>query len=723
MLSAFILGIAAGCLWIRRRTDAIPDPVRFLGLVQLAMGLLALGTLPMYGRMFEVMAAVIRSLAKTEGGHAMFLASSHLIALVIMFPATFFAGMTLPLITYALLRAGHGEKSIGAVYAWNTLGSILGVVLAAHVGMPLLGLKGLIATGAALDVILGLVLPWRLRAGMKLPSLATAGALAAFAIVIAGFPLDSYKMASGVFRHGEIYDKNDATLVSHKDGKTTTVSLMDFPEGRSLRTNGKSDGAIALDPAKPRISDEVTMVLTAAVPMAIKPEAKHAAVIGIGTGLTTHTLLANPALERVDTIEIEPAMAEASRAFAPRNSNAFGDPRSRIVFEDAKTYFSTHNRRYDLIISEPSNPWVSGVSSLFTREFYRLVKRHLNPGGVLTQWFQLYEIDASLVASVLLALGEEFPDYVVYAATNGDLLIVAGERETLARPLADVTRIPSVAQELRTVQVFTKGDLEIRRLGSKAVLAPLFASFGVPQNSDYYPYLDLHAARYRFLQRYAGELTEIGSSRVPVVALLEGRHSDWTTPPSLAGGEYFEKIEALSQMLYARDYIFGETNLPSLELPAGLVKDLEIIGTRPAPCRAGDDSEVWFQSRFQIARSALPLLPAVQGAALWDRMAASPCSKRLAEPRSAWLSLLSAVARRDARAMAEPAERLLDPALEHSSEQRTYLVMAAMAGYLASAQRDKAAIVWERHGRSVAQPADHSLRLLFAHTFPGKAME
>src|SRR5207248_2663690 len=113
-----------------------------------------------------------------------------------------------------------------------------------------------------------------------------------------------------------------------------------------------------------------------------------------------------------------------------RNSNAYADPRSHIVFDDAKTFFSTHNRKYDIVVSEPSNPWVSGVASLFTSEFYRYVRRYLEPGGVLVQWFQLYEIDASLVASVLGALGAEFPDYVVYAATNSDLLIVAGDADT-----------------------------------------------------------------------------------------------------------------------------------------------------------------------------------------------------------------------------------------------------------------------------------------------------
>src|SRR5690242_18764975 len=130
MLSAFILGLALGGLWVRGRIDALGDPARFLGVVQVAMGLAALATLPLYGEMFEVMQAVIRGLAKTGSGYAMFLLASHGIALAIMFPATFCAGMTLPLITYALLRAGHGERSIGAVYGANTLGSIAGVFAA-----------------------------------------------------------------------------------------------------------------------------------------------------------------------------------------------------------------------------------------------------------------------------------------------------------------------------------------------------------------------------------------------------------------------------------------------------------------------------------------------------------------------------------------------------------------------------------------------------------------
>src|SRR5258708_38044034 len=123
MLSAFILGLACGGYWVRRRIGSIADPVRFLGIVLVTMGLLALATLPLYGEMFGLMQAVMNALAKTETGYTLFLFSSHGIALAIMFPATFSAGLTLPLITYALLHGGHREKSYDTADYYYTLGS------------------------------------------------------------------------------------------------------------------------------------------------------------------------------------------------------------------------------------------------------------------------------------------------------------------------------------------------------------------------------------------------------------------------------------------------------------------------------------------------------------------------------------------------------------------------------------------------------------------------
>jgi spermidine synthase len=281
---------------------------------------------------------------------------------------------------------------------------------------------------------------------------AAAACLVLFVAIGFGVQLDVHKMAAGVFRHGELQTSRDATILFQKDGKTATVHLVKYSDATSLRTNGKSDGSINMDPSGERGTDEITMVLTAALPLALKPDARSAAVIGIGTGLTTHTLLQSLDIERVETVEIESAMAEASRGFMPRNSGAFADPRGAILIDDAKSFFSTRNRRYDLIISEPSNPWVSGVSSLFTREFYRRIKRHLNQGGLLVQWMQLYEMDASLVATVIGALGAEFPHYAVFAPSDHDLLIVAGDAPIPVTAQARVFDDPGVFKELATVR-------------------------------------------------------------------------------------------------------------------------------------------------------------------------------------------------------------------------------------------------------------------------------
>ncbi len=717
MLSAFILGIACGGWWLRRRIDAILEPVRFLGLVLVAMGLLALATLPLYGQMFGLMQAVMNALSPTATGYTLFLLSSHGIALAIMFPATFCAGITLPLITYSLLRSGHGEKSIGAVYSANTLGSIVGVFAAAHLGMPLLGLKGLIAAGAALDSILGLALLWRAGGTRRLRLGAAALVLAGFTAVLAGVHLDPYKMASGVFRRGDLYSERDANMLFYRDGKTTTVSLMDFGTDRSLRTNGKSDGAINMDPAGPRVSDEITMTLTAAIPLAYRPDAASAAVIGIGTGLTTHTLLGSTALRSVETIEIEPAMAEASRNFAPRNSNAFADPRSHIVFDDAKTFFSTYNRKYDIIISEPSNPWVSGVSSLFSGEFYRLVRRHLAPGGVLVQWFQMYEIDASLVASVLRALGENFPDYAIYAATGSDLLIVAGDAQTLSRPLSDVTAMPGVGRELRRVHVGSLAEIEMRRLGGKSALAPMFLTYGVPANSDFHPYLDLHAAKYRFLRESADELTRLLGYSVPVIGMLEGRKAARGIESGSEGEEHLEALELARRARYARDYLVRSVPPKPVAIPRAFQKDLELTRARLIDCRDPERSDIWFHSLYQLARTFNPMLSADEAGALWDRLDRSACASRIGGDEREWMDLMKAVGRRDAPQMAQLAEALLAKPSDLPTGHRQYLMAAGMIGHLAQGKRAQAAALWNRYPKDVDLTNDIGLRLLYAHAF------
>jgi len=723
MLSTFILGLALGGYAVRRRVDRAASPERLLGWVQVAMGLAALATLPVYDRSFEIMEYLMRGLARNDAGYLLFNLSGQAIAALVMLPATFCAGMTLPLLTGALLRRGAGEGAIGRVYAANTLGAIAGVLLAVHVGLPFLGLKGAMVAASLLDAALGLYLLHRFGAlsAVLAPTAAVVALL--FALVGLGFQLDPHKLTAGVYRHGDLSSSSDTDILYARDGKTATVHLVRYGPVTSIRTNGKSDGSINLggDAESDRGTDEITMVLTGALPLAIHPGARQAAVIGIGTGLTTHTLLQSLTLERVETVEIEAAMVEAARGFAPRNGAAFADPRGTIRIDDAKTYFASRDRRYDIIVSEPSNPWVSGVSSLFTREFYRRIRTHLAPGGLLVQWFQLYEIDPWLVASVMTALGEEFPHYAVYAPSDHDILIVAGvEPPGPAQP--GVFESPGLARELWSVHVLSAGDLDARYLGNRATLEPLFESYGAPTNSDYRPILDLNAARHRFTERSATGIVGLLNLPVPVLELLEPGFERRPMNPLHKGAYSFERIESARVAAYARDFLLRDAPPVPHAIPPQLQKDLELVKLRLLECRAPRDLDVWLHGLLRVAELVNPALPAPQAGAVWSRIAAAPCVRSLHDYQRRWLALFQAVGARDAHAMAALGAELLAGAPALGEEAREYLLLAAMAGAVASGQREQARALWESQapllGESAASPA---LRLLRCRAQRGAA--
>jgi len=202
MLAAFIAGLALGALWIARRVDALADPVRFLGIVQVVMGVIAALTLPMYVGTFDAMAWTVNALNRTAEGWVFFNIASASICAAVMLPATFMAGMTLPLITLMLLRSRLGESSVGHVYAANTLGGIVGVIIAVYLGLPVLGLKGALLLGAAIDVLLGLWLLFALTRNRRLAWACTAAGFLALAGVATFTHLDARRLASGVYTYG-----------------------------------------------------------------------------------------------------------------------------------------------------------------------------------------------------------------------------------------------------------------------------------------------------------------------------------------------------------------------------------------------------------------------------------------------------------------------------------------------------------------------------------------
>jgi predicted membrane-bound spermidine synthase len=547
MLSAFILGLALGALWIRGRVDRLRNPIRTLGLVQWTMGLMALATLPFYVASFDWIAKLMTTFAKTDLGYGGFTAARYALCLVIMLPATFCAGMTLPIITRTLIRSGAGERAIGRVYAWNTLGSIVGVAVAGMVLLPMVGVKTMLVIGGALDMVIGVVLVFRstdrrLGAGwltaLSPRALAVGLAVATVAVsvvVSGGVELEKRLLISGVYRHGKVTESNRWDVLFYRDGRTATVSGIRVQSSGqlSLATNGKPDASLSTAWFKPCDSsaakvaltgDAATQALTPLVTLAHNPRARSAAIVGYGSGMTTHVMLGNPAIKEVVTIEIEPQMIEGARVFYPANRRATEDPRSRLVIDDAKSYFASEHRRFDLILSEPSNPWVSGVSGLFTTEFYARVGEYLTDDGVFGQWMQTYELSDGLVLSVLAAIEQNFRSYEVYITSAGDLLIVASKRAQLPRPDWSVVNLPGVQADLCHFHPLTPAALDGLRLVGRRELAPLLATFGQP-NSDYYPVLDLGAEQRRYLRESARGFWAMSSDWYNLLASISGQRN------------------------------------------------------------------------------------------------------------------------------------------------------------------------------------------------------
>ena len=515
MLSAFIAGLALGGWWIRNRIDKIPDLLRFTGQVQIFMGLAAISTLVLYAESFGWIAILLNAtLLKTETGYVFYNLATSLLSGLIMIPATFCAGMTLPLLTTHLIRQRHNENAIGRVYASNTIGAILGIVAAVHIGMTTLGLKWLIVVAGLIDIGLGLYLIFYTGRSLKwvsIPSRALAVFLIGLASVSLLTELTPERLASGTFRYARADVNSD--ILFYKDGKTASISVQRFENDVvNITTNGKPDAGLRIDRASGNaVADEITMSMLGSIGHLINPDVRSAANIGFGSGLTSHVMLGSDKLETLDTIEIEPVMVEGARIFMDRNHKVFEDPRSTIHYEDAKTFFATHQKVYDVIVSVPSNPWVAGVGNLFTVEFYDHIKRYLNDDGIFVQWLQLYEISMPTLLTALGALNEGFPNYQLYAATNGDILIVATPNANT--DLSIKTSWDQLPDALRTdleyVGINNIEQVKSRRFASKYEIDALVKVNQTASNSDYFPLLSLNAPKDRFIDTDSTELTSL----------------------------------------------------------------------------------------------------------------------------------------------------------------------------------------------------------------------
>lgn len=715
MLSAFILGLALGGLWIKRRIDKLENITLYLAKIQIVMGMLAIITLFMYDQSFQLMNWLMDTLQRNETGYLFFNITSHSIAMMIMVPTTFCAGMTLPLITFALIKKGHGERAIGLVYATNTAGAIIGIFFAIHLGLPLLGIKGLLGSGAIIDITLGLSIWWfyKLRQNQAVPVTQTAVTIIVAVLFFMLFDLNYFAMASGVYRQGVIMDENDITLLYNRDGKAATVALTKTPDDVvGIRTNGKVDASIYQGPEPITTGDEATMVLAAAAPLALHPQARSIANIGMGSGLTTHALLSSDTIETVDTIEIEQFMVEAAQIFRPRVELAYSDPRSHIYIDDAKTFFSSRQAKYDIIISEPSNPWVSGTSSLFTEEFYQLIVNHLATDGILVQWLQLYEINMELVASVMKALDPYFQDYIILAPNDTDILILARQDGLLPKPGDSIFKQANMRRELEKVHIYSLSDLQLRIIGNKRSLQPLFNSANSPANSDYRPFLDLNAVRTRFLNLNAKGLISLRQEIAPALSVLGDQQLSInrisSSVPYLSVSSRAYQAQLLREVLLRR---------PASQLNRQVQAYTQLALPLLHECGVPQAFSSWLDILFNTL--AIPVLPFIEDVEIQDLLEDAwrrKCSEHSSLHKN-WLALFWAVSRHDASTMAKTAQTLLADDEQYQAVQYRYLVVSALSGSLAGNDKTEIKQVWQKYGWPLLKknPTDMLLRLLSAH--------
>jgi len=414
------------------------------------------------------------------------------------------------------------------------------------------------------------------------------------------------------------------------------------------------------------------------LPLGHNPTARTAAIIGFGSGMSTSVMLGSPTIQRVDTIEIEPAMIEGAKLFRPYVDRAFDDPRSRVVIDDAKSFFARGKERYDIIVSEPSNPWVSGVSSLFTEEFYRRLSTYLNEGGVLSQWLHTYEMDTQTLASIMAAVSKTFPEFMVYSSIDSDIILVARKGRDPGSFDGAVMKYPGL-QPLLTKLRMTEPELVRRRAVSHwSSLAPFIATYGFTPNSDYFPLVDQRTSKTRFTQARVDELSQLQASPMPLLEMFDGG-----VRPEISTAEIYPVTfvdHASAEAVLIRDTILGIRKAGPTPFLSPSELNSSVVRHWAMDCPAELPFERVLPMLTYLADHMNPHLPPEQALRVWQWLDASRCGKALSADQRQWLVLFGSVAMRDARQMAVTGTALLDKLKDQRTDTTDYAFMASVSG-------------------------------------------
>jgi spermidine synthase len=371
-------------------------------------------------------------------------------------------------------------RPIAMVYAVNTIAGVAGSLFTGLVAVPLVGLEGtlicatvLLAAGSVIALTAASAERLAMRVAVVIPMVLAGGFLVLRGswdreLLVSG----SYKYASSVPAGVDVLSALKAgTLVYYRDGTTATVSVKRLTGTLSLSIDGKVDASSG--------GDMATQKLLAHLPLLLHENPREVCIIGLGSGVTLASALRHP-IDAVDVLEISPEVVEASRVFI--EPAPIDDPRTRLIVADGRTHLALTARRYDVIVSEPSNPWMAGVAALFTREFFETARAHLADHGIICQWVNTYDISRADLQSIVATFASVFPHVTMWLVGDSDLMLLGSGDPIEARVDAigkHWAARPGVAADLQTVgasdsfgllSTFLAGERGVSRFSSGAPL-------------------------------------------------------------------------------------------------------------------------------------------------------------------------------------------------------------------------------------------------------------
>ena len=424
-LAAVVAGVAIGSgtgTWLFGRVKAGAH-AGWLALILAVGAVTIVATSSLAGG--YVPGAVAREMAASPDSFSALISRGMLLTALLVVPTAVCLGAAFPL---ALAMVGDPDHSparrFGVVYAVNTIGSVAGTLAAGFVLIPWLGLPTTLAVAAFVLVVASVVVIAVATVNATIRNIGYAASAVALLAIVAAPQWDRALLASGVYLYAPFVPNGldletqlkAGTLLYYKDGAPATVSVKRLTGTTTLAVDGKTDAS--------NRSDMLTQKLVAHLPLLLHPNPKHIAIIGLGSGVTLGAALSHP-VEEAEVVEISQEVVEASHFFDVENHKALDDPRTRLIVGDGRSHLMLSRQQYDVIISEPSNPWIAGVAALFTKEFFEGAKARLAPGGIICQWAHTYTISERDLKSIVATFTSVFPNGTAWMVNDNDVLMVA----------------------------------------------------------------------------------------------------------------------------------------------------------------------------------------------------------------------------------------------------------------------------------------------------------